>query len=145
MTDKELISAMSDIMDQKLQALSDSMDQKMDQKLQALSDSMDQKMDQKLQALSDSMDKKLQSLSDSMDQQFEVVNHRLDNLERHLELETDKNILIIAEGHLDLQRKLDEVLHTTRKIENTHEMTQLRLNILESDVREIKEKLSRIA
>ncbi|MGN0204116.1 MAG: hypothetical protein ACI4BB_06215 [Coprococcus sp.] len=141
MTDKELINAMSTIMDQKLQVLSDSMDQKMDQKLQAFSDSMDQK----LQVLSVSMDQKLQALSDSMDQKFETVNHRLDNLERHLELETDKNILIIAEGHLDLNRKLDEALHTTRKIENTHEMTQIRLNILESDVREIKARLSQIA
>ena len=115
MTDRELINAMSEMLDQRLQALSHSMDQK------------------------------LQTLSDSMDQQFSVVNQRLDSLEQHLELETDKNIRIIAEGHLDLQRKLNETLYATRKIESTHEMTQLRLTVLESDVREIKTKLAQIA
>lgn len=148
MTDNELVLTLSNMMDQRMQALSESIDQRM----QALSNCMDQKllnlsnsMDQKLLNLSDSMDQKLQNLSDSMDQKFEVVNNRLDNLERHLELETDKNISLIAEGHLNLERKLDEALAITKQVSDEHETTKLRLNILEKDVYDIKKRLAQFA
>lgn len=58
-----------------------------------------------------------------------------------LENETNKNISLIAEGHLDLSRKLDNAL----KVENEKEMLLIRVNRLENEIRRIKEKISTIA
>lgn len=54
-----------------------------------------------------------------------------------LENETNGNINLIAEGHLDLSRKLDEAL----KVENEKEMLLIRVNHLESEVRRIKNRM----
>ncbi len=62
-------------------------------------------------------------------------------LQLTLENETNKGIKIIAEGHLNLSRKLDEAL----KIENEKEMLKLRVNRLESEVEKLKAKLEEIA
>lgn len=53
-----------------------------------------------------------------------------------LENEVRKNIQIVAEGHLNLSRKLDAAL----KVEEEKEMLLIRTNILESDVRMLKSK-----
>ena len=58
-----------------------------------------------------------------------------------IENETNKNIQIIAEGHLNLSRKLDEAL----KIENEKEMLLLRVNRLENEIRRIKQRIEEIA
>ena len=58
-----------------------------------------------------------------------------------LENETNKNINIIAEGHLNLSRKLDEVL----KVENEKEVLFIRINRLENGYRTIKEQVEAIA
>lgn len=62
-------------------------------------------------------------------------------LQLTLENETNKGIQIIAEGHLDLSRKLDEAL----KVENEKEMMKLRINKIESELEKVKEKLETIA
>ena len=51
-----------------------------------------------------------------------------------LENETNKHIRIVAEGHLDLSRKLDEAL----RIENEKEILLLRVTHLENEVRRIR-------
>ncbi|WP_075718334.1 hypothetical protein [Roseburia sp. 499] len=58
-----------------------------------------------------------------------------------LENETNRNIKIIAEGHLDLSRKLDEAL----MVDNEKEMLLIRVNVLENEVRKLKERIERIA
>nr|WP_313183786.1 hypothetical protein [Lacrimispora sp.] len=58
-----------------------------------------------------------------------------------LENETNRNIALIAEGHLDLSRKLDDAL----KVENEKEMLLIRVNRLENEIRQIKEKINVIA
>ena len=55
-----------------------------------------------------------------------------------LENETNRNIKIIAEGHFDLSRKLDKGL----TVENEKEMALIRINMMESEIRRIKEKLA---
>ena len=55
-----------------------------------------------------------------------------------LENETNRNIKIIAEGHLDLSRKLDKAL----TVENEKEMALIRINMMENELRRIKEKLA---
>jgi hypothetical protein len=58
-----------------------------------------------------------------------------------LENETNKNIQLIAEGHFDLSRKLDEAL----KVENEKEMLLIRVNRLENELRKLKERIETIA
>ena len=53
----------------------------------------------------------------------------------------DKNIMRVAEGHLDLYRKLDDA----QKIDNEKEMIAIRVNILETELRKVKERLEQIA
>ena len=55
-----------------------------------------------------------------------------------LENETNRNIKIIAEGHLHLSRKLDKAL----TVENEKEMALIRINMMENELRRIKEKLA---
>lgn len=58
-----------------------------------------------------------------------------------LENETNKNIMRVAEAHLDLTRKSDDAL----KIENEREMIAIRVNISENELRRLKERLDQIA
>lgn len=63
------------------------------------------------------------------------------SIELTLENETNRNIQIIAEGHLDLVHKLDDAL----KVENEKEMLLLRVNHLENELRKVKERINQIA
>ena len=102
---------------------------------------------------------------DRVDEQFDKVDERLDcmegtirsldyrvsDMERRMDdselnqtktrmiLENDvlKSINIIAEGHLDLNRKLDEAL----KINQQKELMLLRISSLESDMKLVKQTL----
>ena len=65
------------------------------------------------------------------------LKSRVSGIEMTLEKATNRNIRIIAEGHADLCRKLDEAL----KVENEKELLLVRTNIMENDIRKIKDKL----
>lgn len=69
------------------------------------------------------------------------IDNRVLTLESTLENVTNKNISIIAEGHLDLSRKLDEAL----KVENEKELLLIRVNVLENDIKKIEQRLEQIA
>lgn len=69
------------------------------------------------------------------------IQKEITSIKLTLENETNRNIVRIAEGHLDLSRKLDEAL----KIDNEKEMLTIRVNILENELRKVKERLSEIA
>lgn len=85
----------------------------------------------------ESMDAKIES----MDAKFESMNSKIRDIQLTLENETNRNIQLVAEGHLDLNRKLNEAL----KIESEKEMLLLRVNILESELKKVKEIISQIA
>lgn len=72
---------------------------------------------------------------------LEPIQQKITSIEMTLENETNRNIKIIAEGHLDLSRKLDEAL----KIDNEKEILLVRVNSLENELRKIKERLNKIA
>ena len=57
------------------------------------------------------------------------------------ENETNRNIKRIAEGHLDLSRKLDEAL----RIDNEKEMLAIRVTSLENEVRRLRERVAAMA
>lgn len=110
--------------------------------------------------------KNINSTLNNMNKQFDDVNSKINNMNSQiedinnqisemktdiqnlksetreisltLENETNRNIKIIAEGHLDLSRKLDKAL----TVENEKEMALIRINMMESEIRIIKEKLA---
>ena len=69
------------------------------------------------------------------------VKTKVNGIELHLENVTDKNIQTVAEGHLDLSRKLDDAL----KVENEKELLIIRVRILEEELQKVKECLNQIA
>lgn len=85
--------------------------------------------------------KDLEMIADIVAKTAEPIRRDIKEIQLTLENETNRNIKIIAEGHLDLSRKLDEAL----KVENEKEMLMVRVNILESEVRRLKEKMTTIA
>ena len=80
----------------------------------------------------DRMGKRLDGTEDSV----KGLNKRLSDVQITLDEVTNRNITIIAEGHLDLTRKLDEAL----RVENEKEIMRIRLNLLADDVRKLKER-----
>lgn len=69
------------------------------------------------------------------------VKSRLTKVETILENVTNRNISIVAEGHLDLVRKLDDAMKATQE----NEMLRIRVNIIEKDLRQLKEKVEQTA
>ena len=69
------------------------------------------------------------------------IKAQITDIQCTLENETNRNIQLIAEGHLDLHRNLDEEL----KVESEKEMLLIRVNRLENDLRRIKERIENIA
>lgn len=68
---------------------------------------------------------------------LEPIKKEINDVRLTIENVTNKNIQIIAEGHLDLSRKLDDTL----KIENEKEMLMIRLNRLENEIRQMKDRI----
>ena len=69
------------------------------------------------------------------------LNDKVTDIQLTLENETNRNIKIIAEGHLDLSRKLDEAL----KVDSEKEMLLIRVNRLENELRRVKARVEEIA
>ncbi len=77
----------------------------------------------------------------AIESMLEPIKRDIRSIQLTLENETNRNIKIIAEGHLDLSRKLDEAL----KIDAEKEMLLIRVNTLENELRRIKERIESIA
>lgn len=85
---------------------------------------------------------------DGMDRRFEAVEARLDaldtglrNVRLKLENEIAENIKRVAEGHMDLSRNLHEAMKPQTEIE----MLVIRVNSLETKVRDLQHKVSIIS
>ena len=85
---------------------------------------------------------------DRLEADFGEFRGRLDRLDSDvtgikliLENEIRPNIMRVAEGHLDLYRKLREAT----RIDDEKEMIAIRVNIMEEQLRTIKERLDQIA
>ena len=74
-------------------------------------------------------------------EEMKKLENKVTEVQMTLENETNKEIRIIAEGHLDLSRKLDDAL----KVENEKEMLLLRVTHLEHEVRRLKQRIEEIA
>ncbi len=85
--------------------------------------------------------KDLEMISEIVSKSIEPLKQEVREIGLTLENETNKNIRIIAEGHLDLGRKLDKAL----RVENEKEMLLIRVNQLENELRRIKDRIDAIA
>ena len=94
-------------------------------------DRLDKRMD-KMDKRMNKMDKRM----DTIDKRLVNLEHTTKDIQLTIENEIRPNIQTIAEGHLDLNRKLDEAL----KVENEKEIMKIHLTHLENEVRRIKEK-----
>lgn len=73
--------------------------------------------------------------------EIEGLRRDVKEIQLTLENETNRNIQLIAEGHLDLTRKLDDAL----RVENEKEMLLIRVTSLENEVRRLKARIEEIA
>ena len=106
----------------------------------------------------DGMDRRFESMEarlDGMDRRFDAVEARLDamdtrldaldtglrNVRLKLENEIAENIKRVAEGHMDLSRNLHEAMKPQTEIE----MLVIRVNSLETKVRDLQQKVSTIS
>lgn len=69
------------------------------------------------------------------------LDRKVTEVEIHIETVTDRNISFIAEGHLDLNRKLDDAL----KVEHLKELYFIRTNMIDDEIRRIKDRLAKTA
>ena len=141
-----------DKMDERFDGIDERLD-KVDERLDGIDERLD-KVDERL----DKMDERLDGMDrrfDGVDERFEGMDKRFDgltllvtensrrlkNIELTLENEITPNIMRVAEAHLDLSRKLDEAL----KIDREKEMMVLKINILDGEVRRLKERVDCLA
>lgn len=91
---------------------------------------------------------KLDLIISTLNEHTAILNEHTAMLKRHeeeissvkflLENEIRVNIQRVAEGHLDLSRNLHEAMRTSSEVE----MLAIKVRQLESDMREIKQKIS---
>ena len=70
-------------------------------------------------------------------EKLDKLENDVTDIKLTLENEIRVNIQRVAEGHLDLSRNLHEAL----KIDNEKEMLAIRVSVLETELRRIKERL----
>lgn len=78
---------------------------------------------------------------DNIDNRISAMDDKISSVQLTIENEIRNNIQILAEGHMTLERKLDESL----KVNQEKELLLIRVNRLESEVRELKERIERIS
>lgn len=106
----------------------------MNLKIQSM-DSKIQSMDSKIQ----DMDQEVHNINDNIQNIYGILNqhdHDIRDLRLTLENVTNRNISIIGENHIELNRKLNEAL----KQKEEEERLYMRMNIAENDIRRLKEK-----
>ena len=69
------------------------------------------------------------------------IKSEVKDIQMTFENEVSKNIRIVAEGHINLDRKLDEAL----KVEKEKELLLIRVTSLENEVRRLKTQIERIS
>ena len=127
MEDNKLLKEIYD----KIQSIDNRMNV-MENKMNAMENKMDA-MENKM----DAMEKQMLGMQNSisgMNKEIKKLNDKTDRIEIILESETNPDIKAIAEGHLDLVRKLEEAT----AISKDKETIKMRVNALEREVKIIK-------
>lgn len=108
-------------------------------KMQGMETQM-QGMDTRMQGMEDRM-QKMETQIQEMDTDLKAVRHKVTDIDLMLENEIRVNLMRVAEGHLDLSRNL----HDAIRIDSEKEMISIRVNMLESEVQRLKERVDQIA
>ena len=134
-----------DGMDKRFDAMDARLDG-MDKRFDAMGvrlDGMDKRFDA-MDARLDGMDKRFDAMDerlDIMDEKIDAMNTELRYVRVRLENEIAENIKRVAEGHMDLSRNLHEAMKPQTEIE----MLVIRVNSLETKVRDLQHKVSIIS
>nr|WP_300836452.1 hypothetical protein [uncultured Acetatifactor sp.] len=80
---------------------------------------------------------RMESRMDQMEAKLNQVEADVREMKLTIENEICVNIQRVAEGHLDLSRNLHEAI----KVETEKEMLSIRVNVLESEMRRVKEHI----
>lgn len=98
-------------------------------------------MEDKISKIEHSMEDKISKMEHNMNSQFDNLQNQIDviasevmNVKTTLENETNKNMRVIAEGHENLNYKLDKAVQYSNKME----IMEIRINRLESEVEKLK-------
>lgn len=120
--------------------------EKLDLILQKISD-LDEKVDNidkrlnHLEEKVDHLDEKVGSIDkrvSSLETEMKEVRQQVTKTNLVIENEIRVNIQRVAEGHLDLSRNLHDAMRPSTEVE----MLAIKVRMLESDVRELKSKIS---
>ena len=106
-------------------------------------DGVDRRFDA-VEARLDGMDRRFDAVEarlDAMDTRLDALDTGLRNVRLKLENEIAENIKRVAEGHMDLSRNLHEAMKPQTEIE----MLVIRVNSLETKVRDLQQKVSTIS
>lgn len=117
-----------DNIDKRLNHLEEKVDH-LEEKVDRLEEKVD-RLDEKV----DSIDKRVSSLETEMKE----VRQQVIKTNLVIENEIRVNIQRVAEGHLDLSRNLHDAMRPSNEVE----MLAIKVRMLESDVRELKSKIS---
>lgn len=85
--------------------------------------------------------KQLQTDFNHLQTDVHLVKDNVSLIKATLELETNRNIKIIAEGHLDLSRKLDQSILMSSEVHAQQELQNIYINFHESKLRELAQKV----
>jgi archaellum component FlaC len=75
---------------------------------------------------------------DGLNEKFDGIQNDVTDIKLTLENEIRVNIQRVAEGHLDLSRNLHEAMRPSNEVE----MLAIKVRMLETDMMEIKRKIS---
>ncbi len=117
----------------------DSFETRMDS-LETKMDSLDNKvvaLDNKVVALDNKVNS-LDTKTNSLESNLKEIKSHVRHTDLILENEIRINIQRVAEGHLNLSRILHDAMHPSSEVE----MLSLRLRMVESEVRQLKAKVS---
>ena len=87
------------------------------------------------------LDKKFTDVQTGVDRKLTGLDKKFTGVQMTIENEIRRNIEIIAENHIGLNKKLDEVLSR----EEEKELMKIKINVLESEIRKLKEQIEKIA
>lgn len=133
----------------KIDGRMDNLENKMD-RLEGKVDNLEVKVDNlevkvdNLEVKVDNLEVKVDNLEakvECLDGEVKGLKEQVTEVQMTLENDTNKKIEIIAEGHIDLARRL----HKALEVSTDQEMLFLRVTSLENDVRRLKEQATKTA
>lgn len=142
----EMIEVKNDVvalkaeMDERFDAMQNQMDTRFDamqNEMDARFDAIHKEMDERFDTMQNQMDTKFDTMHKEMNERFDTVNCEIRDIRMYLENTINKTIQTIAEGHFDLNRRIDEALAHKYSLEKM----EVRMNIAEADIKELKKKI----